>query len=84
MLALSQLKELRDTKMLEIDTLGKSNGQLDIPLIKIRNKKPLMVSSTSEERPIILIIGRQHPGETHSSYIIHGLINYLLTSHPAV
>ena len=29
-------------------------------------------------------MGRQHPGETHSSFIIHGLINYLLTSTPQV
>jgi hypothetical protein len=48
------LKELRESKMLEITSLGKSNGLLDIPLLKIRNKKPL----PEERRPIILIIGR--------------------------
>lgn len=70
---------------MEIETIGKSNGLLDIPLVKIRNKKPLtQTAPLLDERPIILIIGRQHPGETHSSFIIHGLINYLLSPHPAV
>lgn len=61
--------------MLEIDTIGKSNGQLEIPLIKITNK-----SKSNVDKPIVFIIGRQHPGETHSSFIIHGLINHLLTT----
>jgi hypothetical protein len=26
---------------------------------------------------VIMIIGRQHSGETYSSFIIHGLINFL-------
>lgn len=25
------------------------------------------------------MIGRQHPGETHSSFIIHGFMNYLVS-----
>lgn len=28
-------------------------------------------------KPVLFIIGRQHCGETHSSFIIHGLINFL-------
>ena len=27
-----------------------------------------------------MIIGRQHSGETYSSFIIHGLINFLLST----
>ena len=30
-------------------------------------------------KPIIIILGRQHFGETPSSFIIHGLINFLLS-----
>ena len=29
-----------------------------------------------------MVIGRQHSGETHSSFIIHGFINFLLSRHP--
>lgn len=31
---------------------------------------------------MIVIIGRQHPGETYSSFIIHGFINYLCSKDP--
>ena len=35
-----------------------------------------------KEKPILFIIGRQHPGETHSNFIIHGLINFLISRDP--
>lgn len=35
-----------------------------------------------EDKEIIVIIGRQHSGETHSSFIIHGLINFLISADP--
>ena len=31
-----------------------------------------------KDLPVVMVIGRQHSGETHSSFIIHGLINFLL------
>jgi murein tripeptide amidase MpaA len=84
--------------MLEITTIGRSNGHLDMPLIKIKSGRPPPASTAGtsalphhtfhhqekEEKPVIFIIGRQHPGETFSSFIIHGLINFLLSQHPAV
>jgi murein tripeptide amidase MpaA len=36
------------------------------------------LDSYTKQKPIVLVIGRQHSGETHSSFIIHGLINFLL------
>jgi cytosolic carboxypeptidase protein 2/3 len=30
-------------------------------------------------KPVLVIIGRQHCGETHSSFIIHGFLNWLLS-----
>jgi len=50
-----------------------SLGGLDIPLLKIRN-----VMQDQAERPIIVIIARQHTGETYSSFILHGFINHLV------
>jgi murein tripeptide amidase MpaA len=35
------------------------------------------------KKPVIMIIGRQHSGETHSSFIIHGLINTLCSQNHA-
>merc|ERR1740139_26579 len=53
-----------------ITNIGKSVGNLNIPIVRISNEKNL---------PVIIVIGRQHSGETHSSFIIHGLINFLLS-----
>lgn len=50
---------------------------MDVPLIEITNPK-----NASPSKPTILIIGRQHCGETHSSFIIHGLLNFLVSKDP--
>ncbi len=62
---------------MRFESLGTSLGNLDIPLLKISNMN--QQTKTYQDKPIILIIGRQHPGETHSSFIIHGFINYLVS-----
>ena len=61
--------------MIKYDSLGHSNGNIDIPLLKITNRS----KNQTEPKPIIFIIGRQHCGETHSSFILHGFINFLVS-----
>ena len=60
---------------MRFDSLGTSLGGLDIPIVKLTNKNE--DSEQYEDKPILVVIGRQHPGETHSSFIIHGFINFL-------
>jgi len=60
---------------MRFESFGVTNGNIEIPLIKITNR----TKNSVEIKPIIVIIGRQHCGETHSSYIIHGFINFLLS-----
>lgn len=62
-------------EFIRFDSFGTSLGQIDIPIIKISNKN--QDSGQFDDKPVIVIIGRQHPGETHSSFIIHGFLNYL-------
>jgi hypothetical protein len=62
---------------MKFESLGTSCGGLDIPLIKITNKTKKDGDEQPKQKPIIFIIGRQHSGETHSSFIIHGFLNYL-------
>ena len=64
-------------KFMRFESLGYSNGNIDIPLIKISNKNK--TTGNFEPKPVIFIIGRQHCGETHSSFIIHGFINFLIS-----
>jgi murein tripeptide amidase MpaA len=55
---------------------------MDVPILKITN--PVEGLGPEDEnlygkKPIVMVIGRQHSGETHSSFIIHGLINFLVS-----
>lgn len=72
-----QIREVAETspfQFIKFSTIGKSNGGVDLPLLKITNQ-----DKKKTNKPIIVILGRQHSGETHSSFIIHGLINFLLS-----
>ena len=60
--------------LFKIESAGKSRGNIDIPVIKITGEK-----KSKKQKPIIVVISRLHPGETHGSFVVHGLINYLLS-----
>lgn len=80
---LRQVKELAESqssKLITFSSIGRSNGGFDIPLIKITS--PDSDGNVRINKPTVLIIGRQHSGETYSSFIIHGLINFLLQKDP--
>lgn len=47
---------------------------LAIPLVTIENRNS---GTISEEKNVVLVSGRVHPGETVGSYIGHGIIEYL-------
>lgn len=61
-------------KFVSFESLGSSLGGVDIPLLKFKNHDE---DSILQQKPIIVLIGRQHSGETQSSFILHGLMNYL-------
>jgi murein tripeptide amidase MpaA len=42
-------------------------------------KEPVIVP---QSKPSIVIIGRQHPGKTHASFILHGMVNFLISRDP--
>ena len=75
---LHEIKALTAKKhfdFLKIESIGQSLGGIDIPIVKIS-------SGSDKKKPVVVIIGRQHSGETHSSFIIHGLINTLVSQNP--
>ena len=54
-----------------------SLGGLDVPMFTITD-----FSHTNEEaqrKKVIVITGRVHPGESHASWIVHGIIKFLLS-----
>jgi hypothetical protein len=55
-------------------------SRLGLPLLMLKitaGKK-----SKKRKRKAIIIIARQHPGETPSSYVCQGLIKFLLSDNP--
>jgi len=57
-----------------MSTLTRSLGGLQIPLLTITNE----AINVSNKRTVI-ICGRIHPGETNSSWVLHGMIDYLIS-----
>lgn len=55
-------------------TLTRTLGGLQTPLLTITNE----VINISKKRTVI-ICGRIHPGETNSSWILHGIIDFLVS-----
>ena len=64
-------------KFIRFESIGTSNGGMDIPNMRITNRTK--EGEWDDKKPIICIIGRQHSGETHSSFIIHGFVNFLVS-----
>ena len=61
------LNNLNQKNLLEkTSILTKSLSGLDVPVL-----------SFGTGARTVVIVGRVHPGETHSSWVIHGLLNYL-------
>ena len=61
---------------MRFESIGSSNGGVDIPNLRISNRNR---DGGFDEKPIIVVLGRQHSGETHSSFIIHGFLNFLIS-----
>ena len=55
-------------------TLTRSLGGLQMPLLTITNEAIHISKKRSE-----IICGRIHPGETNSSWILHGMIDFLIS-----
>jgi hypothetical protein len=57
---------------LEVDLSNESLSGLEIPIVKIHS------GPVGNGKYCIFMIGRQHPGESNSSFVIKGSIEQLL------
>lgn len=60
-----------------VGTLGRSLTGLDIPMIIVGKDEE------KGEKPVVICIGRLHPGESNGSHVLSGLINFLCSSNEA-
>lgn len=67
-----------DYKIFDYQVLTQSLGGVDVPIISISNN----INKINEQphKQIIVIASRVHPGETNTSYILHGLIKFLVST----
>ena len=78
LLAFLELTENKNysKKCIKKSVLCKSTMGNDVPLISISNNILFMKT----QKPIVYMIGRQHPGESPSSFVVEGFINFLLSN----
>lgn len=60
--------------MMEKDTITQTIGRNSLDIITI--KEP---STKIKDKPLIIILARQHPGETPSSFVCEGMIDFFLS-----
>lgn len=73
---LTTLESYRSHPHFYLNKLCYSLSGIEVPLITITENEES--SDESKNKSVIVIIGRAHPGETHGSHIINGLIKTLL------
>jgi len=59
---------------IQLDKSNLSTGGLTIPLLTISN------SNAIKNKPVCLIVGRLHPGETQGSWVLDGFLKYICSS----
>ncbi len=85
---LNSLQATRSGFYFKVDKLTKSLGGHDVPLVTITSTETAdavgneTLSDNSKNLPlcdkrIVVLTGRVHPGETNTSWIMHGLLDFL-------
>ena len=90
---LNSLLKTREGFYFKVDKLAKSLGGNDVPLVTITSRETSdavgneTLSDNSNNIPlcdkrIVVLTGRVHPGETNTSWILDGLLDFLTGSSP--
>jgi hypothetical protein len=76
------LQEIRITSklILKVSNLCKTLAGNDCPLVTITENIDQYEETKKNDRKVVFITSRVHPGETNSSYVVKGIIDYLLTN----
>ena len=66
------LRDRSYSKLIKLKNIGKTLCGHEVDIFELTNEESRM------KKKIVWIIGRQHSGEVTSSFIMEGIINYLL------
>lgn len=68
-------KNSKNCKRMKFKGLSRTLGNQDIDVIEITDEE----QRERERKKIVWIVARQHSGEVTSSFMVEGIINYLLS-----
>lgn len=76
------LEDINKLRLLQIEnlrvgSLGRSLTGVDIPVVVIGNDSE---NNRQTDKPVVVCIGRLHPGETNGSHVLNGLMNFICNS----
>ena len=69
---------MKSSLIFKKEIIGKSLSGVEIPILTITD----FSEKNTKLKKTIVMVGRLHPGETHSSWLIHGFIRFLLSEAP--
>ena len=89
------LTSQREGFYFKMDTLTHSLNEQEVPMLTITSKPPPMQNSEIKiarplsnpniplsDKPIVVLTGRVHPGETNSSWVMEGILEFLTGDTP--
>lgn len=88
---LEQLSQPNTGFYCKLDTLTQSLSEHDVPLVTVTSRpkaSPLTTRPLSNpnipisDKPIIVLTARVHPGETNSSWVMEGILDFLTSDSP--
>ena len=78
--SIDEWKEMAKPGWLTVEKHCDTEGGRECPILTITNPESAVKES---DKKCVFITGRIHPGESNSSYVVHGLIDFLLSDDPA-
>lgn len=77
--SISQWEQKAKPGWMKVGKVCETEGGRDCPLLTITNPDSQIKES---DKKCLFITGRIHPGESNSSYLVHGLLDFLLSGCP--